>query len=386
MGHGEATENYDDYEARVTEETAFAADWFSKPGDTLRSLLMRKNRDPNELAANLPKGRETLQGLLDGSCRIDKQTASLLETHLGGSGSFWLKRQKNFEDALERALDRAETVEGDDWLLLPVPGPRPRGRLSADKRRDEIKRRLVFYNVGTLGAWQARYGKVQSDTLFRTSEAFVSSDIATLMWLRSGEIGADLVQTRNWEPGNLQDRMDEIKKLSKVRAPERFLPKLKALFAEAGVALIAKRAPQGCRASGASRMIAPDKAMVLVSFRGRSDDKFWFTVFHEAAHLLLHNAQTFIDADLAEQEGEVRNEAEREANEFASERIVPKNRQEEFYHLQPEKDDVVRFGVSVGVAPGLVVGQMQHRKIIAQNQLNFLKRHWTWGQLEGVLD
>ncbi|MEP5508160.1 MAG: ImmA/IrrE family metallo-endopeptidase [Erythrobacter sp.] len=347
---------------------------------------MRGNKDPNELASNLPQGRETLHGLLDGTCRIDKQAASLLEIHLGGSEAFWLKRQKNFEDALERALDRAEIVEGDDWLLLPVPGPRPRGRLSSDKRREEIKRRLVFYNVGTLGAWQARYGKVQSDTLFRTSETFASSDVATLMWLRSGEIGADLAQTQDWKPGNLQDRMDEIKKLSKVKAPERFLPKLKALFAEAGVALVAKRAPQGCRASGASRMIAPDKAMVLVSFRGRSDDKFWFTVFHEAAHLLLHDAQTFVDADLGEQEGVVRDEAEREANEFASERIVPKYRQEEFSQLSPEKDDVVRFGVSVGVAPGLVVGQMQHRKMIAQNQLNFLKRHWTWNQLDGVLD
>jgi Zn-dependent peptidase ImmA (M78 family) len=171
-----------------------------------------------------------------------------------------------------------------------------------------------------------------------------------------------------------------------VKAPERFLPKLRTLFAEAGVALVAKRAPQGCRASGASRKIAPDKAMVLVSFRGRSDDKFWFTVFHEAAHLLLHDAQTFIDADFGDQDGEVRNEAEREANEFASERIVPKNRREEFYHLPADKDEVVRFGISVGVSPGLVVGQMQHRKMIAQHHLNFLKRHWTWGQLEGVLD
>jgi len=370
----------------VIDETAFAADWFSKPGDTLRSLLMRGAKSPSDLAAQLPKGMEMLRGLLDGTHQIDKRTAKLLEAHLGGSESFWLKRQKNFENALERAVDRATVVEGDDWLLLPIPGSRPRGRLSPDRRREEVKKRLVFYNVGTLNAWQARYGQVQSDTLFRTSETYASSDVATLMWLRSGELGADLIQTRDWKPGNLQDRMDEIAKLSKVRDPERFLPRLKTLFAEAGVALVAKRAPQGCRASGACRLIAPDKAMVLVSFRGRSDDKFWFTIFHEAGHLLLHEAQTFIDSDMDDSESDVRGEAEREANQFASERIVPKNRQEEFCQLPPEKDEVIRFGVSVGVSPGLIVGQMQHRKMIEQHQFNFLKRHWTWDQLDNVLD
>ena len=68
----------------------------------------------------------------------------------------------------------------------------------------------------------------------------------------------------------------------------RFLPKLQALCAEAGVALVFVRAPRGCRVSGASRLVTPEKAMILVSFRFRSDDQFWFTVFHEIGHLILH--------------------------------------------------------------------------------------------------
>ncbi|MFX9089566.1 ImmA/IrrE family metallo-endopeptidase, partial [Acinetobacter baumannii] len=44
-------------------------------------------------------------------------------------------------------------------------------------------------------------------------------------------------------------------------------------------------------------MLTPEKAMVLLSFRHLSDDHFWFTLFHEFAHLLLHNNQTFIDTD-----------------------------------------------------------------------------------------
>ncbi|MGJ3629292.1 hypothetical protein AB5I41_24970 [Sphingomonas sp. MMS24-JH45] len=39
--------------------------------------------------------------------------------------------------------------------------------------------------MGTIDAWQARYGRICSDTLFRTSQAFRSEDSAVLMWLRS---------------------------------------------------------------------------------------------------------------------------------------------------------------------------------------------------------
>lgn len=274
--------------------------------------------------------------------------------------------------------DAAETMA---WLSLRIPGERPKGRLSEERRRSEVRRRLSFFNVGTFSAWQARYGCIASGTLFRTTQAFKSEESAVLMWLRSGELGADLVTTRPWNPGNLHDRLQDIRALSRVRQPERFLPKLKTLCAEAGVAVVTKRAPEGCRASGASRMVASDKAMILLSFRGLSDDKFWFTVFHELGHLILHNARTFLDADMEELD-----ESEREANEFAANLIIPDHKTEEFDRLSPNRNEVIRFSVEADVAPGLTVGQMQHRDMIPKTELNYLKRHWRWPQLEALLD
>ena len=365
----------------MTDEQEFTPDWFSKPGDSLRTLMLRRGLTAQDVAKHLHGGMTTLRSLLDGTGSIDKLHAGVLAKHLGGTASFWLKRQVNYEVALERAVDRAIATEGDDWLLLPVPGEKPRGRLSAEKRRSEVRRRLTFFSVGTMKAWDARYGRICTDTLYRKSEAITSDDASILMWLRCGELGADLVSTNSWNPGNLQDRLDEIRKLSKVKGPELFLPKLKALCSEAGVAVVAKRAPHGCPASGASRMVAPDKAMILLSFRGLSDDKFWFTVFHEIGHLLLHDARTFIDVDM-----DGLDEAERQANNFASRCIVPERNAEEFEQLEPVKEEVVRFSVRVGVSPGLTVGQMQHRAMIRQDQLNYLKRHWKWNQLEELLD
>ncbi len=347
----------------------------------MRALMLRRRLPAQDVARYLSGGMSTLRGLLDGTGSIDEPQALVLAQYLGGTVSFWLKRQAAYEVALERAVDRATATEGDDWLVLPVPGDKPRGRLSAEKRRAEVRRRLTFFNVGTMKAWDARYGKICSDTLFRKSEAFTSDDAAILMWLRCGEISADLLSTQTWSAGNLRDRLDAIRKLSKLKNPELFLPKLKTLCADAGVAVVAKRAPQGCPASGASRMVASDKAMILLSFRGLSDDKFWFTVFHEIGHLLLHGARAFVDVDM-----DGVDKAEREANQFASRCIVPERNVEEFEQLVAAKDPILRFSVKVGVSPGLVVGQMQHRETIRQDQMNYLKRRWSWDQLEELLD
>lgn len=383
MGHCDKVEASGSIEGTLTDAHEFSPDWFSKPGDSLRALMQRRSVGPQDVAERLSGGMATLRGLLDGSQPIRPQDAAVLASAIGGSQTFWLKRQANYDGALERAVDRAVATEADEWLLIPVPGPKPKGRMSDDTRRTEVKRRLTFFNVGTIAAWATRYGRIRSETMFRTSQAFTSDDHAVLMWLREGELGADMVSTRPLHIDNLIDRLEAIRKLSLVRHPELFLPKLKSLCAEVGVAVVLQRAPQGCRASGASRMVASDKAMVLLSFRGLSDDRFWFTVFHELGHVVLHRAQTFVDSDV---NAEAEDEAEREANEFASRCIIPERKEEDFDRLYAAKDAVVRFSVSAGVAPGLTVGQMQHRRMIRPDQMNYLKRRWRWEDLAGLFD
>lgn len=364
----------------MTGDPHAAADWFSKPGDSLRALLQRRGITAGQLAERLD-GTATVRGILDGSLPIDADRADRLAATVGGTREFWLKRQASYDQALDRAVGTAASNESAEWLEhVPAPGPKRRGRLDETAIRLELRRRLSFFGVPTMRSWEARYGRLCTDTRFRTSGSFSSSDAAVLLWLRRGELEADLVTTRHWSAGNLRDRLAEIRKLSRLSQPTRFLPKLKELCAEAGVAIVVVKTPAGCHASGASRLVTTDKAMMLLSFRHRADDQFWFTVFHEIGHLVLHGAKTFVDGDATPDD-----ECEQEANVFASRLIVPENRQSEFESLRPDRDSVLRYSVSVGVAPGLTVGQMQHRRMIAPNRLNGLKRRWTWEEIDPAL-
>lgn len=354
--------------------------WFSKPGDTIRAVMTRKNVNSEDMSRKLSGGMNLLRSLLDGSCPIDDEIAVELSRLLGASPSFWVARQKNFESALNKLISSAGAEEIDNlFATIPSVSKQARGKISANVKFEEVRKRLVYFGVCNGDMWKSRYGRLVSDTAFRTSQAYETLDDSVLLWLRRGEMESDIVDTKPWNPANLLDRLEAIKTLSLQRHPKLFLPKLRTLLAETGVALSVVRAPSGCRASGATRLLSPDKAMLLMSFRHRADDHFWFTLFHEIGHLVLHNASTFVDGD-----HEPVDHLEDEANNFAKECIIPKSRESEFLNLSTDKKSVLRFSASLKIAPGLTVGQLQRIGRIGRAQLNFLKRNWTWDEIGAI--
>lgn len=365
----------------MTEDGPFEPDWFSKPGDTVLTLMRRRNVTADSLAAALPGGLDAVRGLFDGSSRVDDAVAEGLSAVVGGSAGFWLKRQANYERAVERVVHAVPEGEFDGWLRnVPVPGGRAGDVRSEKGRRQAVRQRLIFFNVNNLETWTRRYGSIRSETQFRTSPALASDDGAVSMWLRQGELEAALHSAAAWNAKGLEASVGEIRGLSRIGHPSRFLPKLRAVLARSGVVLAIVKAPSGCRASGAARMISPDRAMILMSFRFRADDQFWFTLFHEVGHLVLHGGCSFVD-----DEETLEDDREQEANAFARDCIIPPERRPEFRDLPPAREAVLRFSVSCGIAPGLTVGQMQHRKMIGHDRLNGLKRRWTWDEIEPAL-
>lgn len=347
-------------------------DWISKPGDSLLVHLRRRGVPAAVVGAALDGGMDQLRGLFDGSAAIDASAATAIAALLGGSRDFWLRRQENFEFALDRVIDNMSDGERDEWLTqVRGPGLPRTDRPSAERRDSELRRRLAFYGVGSMREWKRRYAGVREETAFRTSRAYASHQAPVSLWLRTGELASNLVDTERFNRERLLAAVPEVRHLTRVRQLDRCLPTLRSLLADCGVALVVKLAPDGCRASGAARLVEPGKAMLLLSLRHRSDDHLWFTVLHEIGHLVLHSDSTFVDG-----EDTPRDEREAEADRFAAEAIVPPERERELLALGSRHRDVTRFAVSIGVSPGLVVGQLQHRGLIGRDKLNFLKRRF----------
>jgi plasmid maintenance system antidote protein VapI len=331
------------------------------------------------LADRIGCRQSVVRGLLTGSTSIDEDLAGRLARHVGGTSSFWLTRQSKYVAALARAAGTVPDDVGAEWVRqFPHRDIVNYGWMNGGTERSKLMAAyLAYFGVNSPSEWADRYASFPESTAFRTSPTFKSKVGAISAWLRQGEIEASGVHCAQWKPDSLKRRLQDLRILTKAKSPGYFLPRLRKICADCGVAVVFVRAPSGCSASGATRFVSSNKAMIILSFRYLSDDHFWFTFFHELGHLLLHSEKlTFVDGE----PGTI-DSAEEEANRFSADVLIPPNRRDEMMDLQPRRDPIIRFAYSVGVAPGIVVGQLQHGQVLKQSQLNFLKRRFDWEQI-----
>jgi len=317
-----------------------------------------------------------VDALLEGREAITLGLARRLQSTVGGSVEFWMTRDRQYRDDVMRLREM-----GLPWLLeFPLEDMSRLGWIPADPPEGfEVEMLLRYFAVPSVPVWRARYASVLQAAFFRTSPTFKSSAGATAAWLRQGEIKAGSIECGAWNPEALRHALVQLRALTRVRDPERFIPRLRAAAAECGVAVVVLQAPSGCRASGAIRWLADDKALVLLSARHLTDDHFWFTFYHECAHLLLHQqTRIFLDED-----EDSTSAVENEANVFAAETLVPPQFCDAVAHVRLETFAVVRLATEMDISPGILVAQLQRMNRLPQNHLNRLKRGYRWlnGQL-----
>jgi HTH-type transcriptional regulator / antitoxin HigA len=349
----------------------FQPKWTSSPGETISDILKEKRLSLIEFAEHMEHTPEDINDLLQGRSTITIAIARRLEKVLGASMEFWISRDFQYREDIKK-FQKTEK----EWLrqlpigdmikfrwLIPIPHP-----------SNEINACLHFFDVPNISAWQKKYANLQKIAVFRTSPSFDSRLAAVATWLRQGEVVGSAINCNSWNAKQFLESLSRIRSLTKEKNPSQFIPKLQSYCAECGVAVAIVRAPSGCRASGATRFITPDKALLQFSFRYLTDDHFWFTFFHEAGHLLLHEKRGLFLEGI---ENSLTTEEE-EANKFAAHTLIPPEYEPDFLKLTLNGREVIRFAVMIGISAGIVVGQLQHFKKIGRNQLNGLKRHFIW--------
>ena len=366
----------------MTSRQAFRPEWASAPGETIADLLADQRLSVDDFARLMEYTPEEVRDLLEGRTSISVRIARRLAQTLGASVEFWMSRDYQYREDISR-LHNAER----DWLRdLPIGDMIRFGWLSPTPLpADETRACLAFFGVPSISAWRQVYGGLEHMAAFRTSRAFDSRPGSVAAWVRRGEVEAEQIETKPWDPRQFEASLEAVRHLTKRRDPRHFIPELQQCCAEAGVAVTVVRAPAGCRASGAVRFLTPSKALVQLSFRYLSDDQFWFTFFHEAGHLLLHRERiSYLESlrgdscGLLEGADPLSEEEEQQANEFAVRTLIPLEFRVGLENLRADPRAVIRFSVQVGVSPGIVVGQLQHLGRIAPNRLNMLKRRYRW--------
>ena len=354
----------------------FNPDWISPPGDTIQDLMEERDWSQSELARRLGFSAKHLNQLIKGKVSLTRDTALRLECVLGSTANFWMNRELRYQQRLARQDALTRYKGWTSWLdKLPLDDLKkanviPNERISATKKPQLVETLLGFFKIASPDEWENYYGGMQGS--FRRTRTDQSDLGAITTWLRLGEIEAEKLETPKYNKRKFESALKTIRELTVLPQAE-FQPVLKDLCAEAGVKWVYVPKIRKAHVSGVARWLNGHSPLIQMSLYGKQNDKFWFTFFHEAAHILLHADK---DAIFLDDKLEIdTSDQEMEANEWAGDKLIPKKFHFELLELR-EEDQIIDFARNANVHPGVVVGRLQYERIIGHaNPLNHLKEN-----------
>ncbi len=353
----------------------YKPDSVSPPGETLLETLETIGMSQAELAERTGRPLKTINEIINGKTAITPETALQLERVLGIPARFWSNRERHYREFLARAKEEEQLQPQVGWLdQVPLKEMVELGWIQKfDEIVEQLREVLQFFGVVSPEQWCELWWNPRA--AFRQSAAFQADPGAVAAWLRKGEIEAQQVESAPYDAARFREALGQIRALT-VEPPEIFQGQVIDLCAAAGVATVFVPELPRIRASGATRWLTPIKALLQVCLRYKTDDQLWFTLFHEAGHILLHGKRdVFI-----EEEGD-KNEKEQEADRFAADWLISPGEWQRIAGRQRySKQEISAFAAEVGVAPGIVVGRLQHEGYLPHSHCNGLKRQLQWAE------
>lgn len=357
----------------MTTQENWAPQWATHPGEHLEEYIQERGWSQAEFARIADMTPKLVSTIINGSNPVTPETAIKLEHVLGLKAYIWTGLQANWDLFQARKREQEAAAREAEWLKgFPVRELKACGRLPQTNDPGRIMDGLLgLLGIGTPHAYEAKLGSLA--VCHRRAKAGTTSPHHMLCWLMLGEEQARRLSLPAYDPDRFVEGCHEIRALT-VERPETFEPRMKRLCHEAGVALVFQKPLSKTCVFGSARWMNDERPLIQMSLRMKSNDHFWWTFFHEAAHVVLHRGRNFAD----DQNGEG-DHVEAEADAWAEEVLVGRERISAFATTCPgTKQDIVAFADEVGLHPGIVVGMLQHRRIVPFSHLNDLKARFAW--------
>ncbi len=357
---------------QVTNE--YRPDYAVSPGEVLSDELELRGMTQQELAKRTGLTPKHIVSIVKAKSAITPETAIKLERAIGMPADYWLNLESHYQEVLARLQEESQLDHDINWLSrIPV---NQMAKLGWIKKVSDTKAQLVevlrFFGIANVDQWDDMWPNL--NVAYRQHNHNEVYPEAVSAWLRQGEIEASQIACAPYDKAAFRTALDRVRKLT-VEPPEVFVPRMVELCASGGVAVVFVPPLPKTSVSGATRWLNSNKALIQLSLRYKTDDHLWFTFFHEAGHILLHGKKELF----LEGANGLDQTKEDEANKFAQEELIPRSEFTRFtQQLQFNNESIKVFSKQIGIAPGIVVGQLQYSKHLQVFRCNDLKQTFKW--------
>ena len=330
----------------------FEPDYATPPGATLLEVMESLEMTQKELAVRTGLTEQTLTRIFKGNQPISYETANRLELVTQVPAGMWNNLEAQYREQLAKLEERQRLDAEKTWLkTIPTKELIERGYLEAGQDEVSLLRNVLsFFGVSSVHAWHDVWETPA--VAARRSKCFDSQPGAAAAWIRQGELQAHQIECAPFNKSRFQQTLQEIRVLTR-EDPGVFVPKMQDLCAAAGVAVALVREMKKVPWNGATRWLTPNKAMILLNLRGKGEDKFWFSFFHEACHVIKDKKK-----DLLINDGSNGDPREKQADAFAAETLIPSRFNTNIGTFQTNQE-VIGMADELEIAPGIVAGRYQ---------------------------
>jgi HTH-type transcriptional regulator/antitoxin HigA len=344
----------------------------SCPGDTIQETIDEIGMSQAELAERLGRSIPKLNELIKGKAPITKETATKLEYVLGVPASFWLNIERYYQDEL-LAIEQMEFLEQClEWLKsFPVPLMKKMGLLpNTNDKPLLVESLLKYFRVASPVQWSSLY--TGNFLAFKIDLKHTAEPQAISVWLRLGELQSDKLQTVEFDKKIIRDRLSEIQTLS-YNCPEGWMGKLQQICCECGIALVYTPCISKAPIYGATRWIKNStKPLIQITDRKKDYNAFWFTFYHELAHILLHGKKDIFIDGLDDINQEI--EKEKEADTFAARMLLSEKERNELFRYSNFNSELIRsFSKKYSKNQSIIVSQLQREGKAGYNDIRLNK-------------
>jgi len=333
------------------------------PGVTLSEKLEEIGMGPKEFAIRTGKPEKTIIAVLQGESNVTPEMAAQFENVLKIPAHFWLNYQAKYNELLATQKKLVAIEDSTSWASkFPYAAMAKLGWVPVTRNLMEKTDHLLdFFSVFDHKAWSNLYFEKKLLVEFRISLKHTREPYAIAAWLRQGEMLAGKFHIPPYDANKFRESLPKVKQLMAEHPPDFFI-KLQGLCFKAGVKVVYTPCLPKAPVHGSSRWLG-DTPLIQLSARYKQNDRFWFTFFHEAGHILLHGKK-YISIENIDLPDEL-DHYEIEANEFSIKWTFSEEQEQEVVSSFPiVESDVISFARKFKTHPAMIIGRLQHKNYI----------------------
>ncbi|MGA2820199.1 MAG: HigA family addiction module antitoxin [Anaerolineales bacterium] len=331
------------------------------PGEHLLDELEARGWTQTEFAEIIGRPLRLVNEIINGKRGITPETAREFAAALGTSAEFWMNLDSAYH--LWKAREDVSPIEHRARMRsqYPVRDMALRGWIRPSEDAQVMESQLLrFFEVGSL-ADQPKYAHTAAPRRSDAEGAGMSP--IQMAWLYRVKHIADTMQVPRYSAKGLRAALEPLKAYREAPEEIRHIPRL---LAQNGVCLVIVEPLPSSKIDGVCLWL-DNSPVIGLSLRFDRIDNFWFVLRHEIEHILNRDGRdsAIVDSEVFEESGaKDLPPQENAANAAAAEFCVPQQELSDFMlgggPLFSRKR-VVAFARSLGLHPGLVVGQLQRR-------------------------